>query len=51
MYPGRMGLFGRGGIFMLIGIAIPVLYVTLSGGPEGTVQPPPDMHSTATSQP
>jgi len=51
MYPGRMGLFGRGGIFMLIGIAIPVLYVTLSGGPEGVAQSPPDMHSTAASQP
>jgi hypothetical protein len=31
MIPGRKGLFGRGGVFVLVGIAIPVLYVTLSG--------------------
>jgi hypothetical protein len=57
MYPGRMGIFGRGGIFLLIGIAIPVLYVTLSGGPEHASKSPisdsPGMetHLSATSQP
>jgi hypothetical protein len=34
MIPGRKGLIGRGGIFVLLGIAIPVAYVQLSGGPE-----------------
>jgi hypothetical protein len=33
MLPGRRGLLGRGGIFVLLGVAIPVAYVTLSGGP------------------
>ena len=33
MLPGRKGLIGRGGILVALGIAIPVLYVTLSGGP------------------
>ncbi len=33
MIPGKKGLFGRGAIFVAIGVAIPVLYVTLSGGP------------------
>jgi hypothetical protein len=33
MLPGRQGLKGRGGLFILIGIAVPVLYVVLSGGP------------------
>ncbi|NUQ72973.1 MAG: hypothetical protein HUU21_05415 [Polyangiaceae bacterium] len=33
MLPGRRGLLGRGGIFVLIGIAIPIAYVQLSGGP------------------
>lgn len=33
MLPGRRGVLGRGGIFVLIGVAIPVLYVVLSGGP------------------
>ena len=33
MIPGKKGLVGRGGILVAIGIAIPVLYVTLSGGP------------------
>lgn len=33
MLPGRKGLLGRGGVFVLLGIAVPVLYVTLSGGP------------------
>ncbi len=33
MLPGRKGLIGRGGIMVLVGIAIPALYVGLSGGP------------------
>jgi hypothetical protein len=33
MLPGRRGLLGRGGIFVLIGIGIPIAYVQLSGGP------------------
>jgi hypothetical protein len=33
MIKGRQGLFGRGAILVAIGIAIPVAYVTLSGGP------------------
>lgn len=33
MLPGRKGLLGRGGILVALGVAIPVLYVTLSGGP------------------
>jgi hypothetical protein len=32
--PGRKGLLGRGGALLLVGIALPVAYVTLSGGPE-----------------
>ncbi|MFO0760343.1 MAG: hypothetical protein U0359_27930 [Byssovorax sp.] len=31
---GRKGLLGRGGILILAGAAVPVLYVVLSGGPE-----------------
>lgn len=33
MLPGKKGLIGRGGILVAMGIAVPVLYVTLSGGP------------------
>jgi hypothetical protein len=33
MLPGRRGLLGRGGIFVLIGVAIPIAYIQLSGGP------------------
>lgn len=33
MLPGKKGLVGRGGIFVAIGVAIPVLYITLSHGP------------------
>lgn len=33
MLPGRKGLLGRGGIFVLLGVAIPITYVVLSGGP------------------
>ena len=33
MLPGRKGLIGRGGLLVALGVAVPVLYVTLSGGP------------------
>ncbi|MDI3286190.1 PepSY-associated TM helix domain-containing protein [Polyangium sp. 15x6] len=32
MLPGRKGLIGRGGIFVLVGAAVPIAYVVLSGG-------------------
>lgn len=34
MSPGRKGLLGRGGLFVLLGVAVPIAYVQLSGGPE-----------------
>lgn len=33
MLPGRKGFLGRGAILVAIGVAIPVVYVQLSGGP------------------
>lgn len=33
MLPGRKGLLGRGGLLVLLGAAVPTLYVALSGGP------------------
>ena len=33
MLPGRKGLAGRGGLLVALGFAVPILYVTLSGGP------------------
>lgn len=33
MLKGRKGLIGRGGIMIAIGVAVPVVYVTMSGGP------------------
>src|SRR5205823_3386476 len=33
MFPARRTFLGRGGLLILIGIALPVLYVALSGGP------------------
>lgn len=33
MIPGRKGLIGRGAIIALVGAAVPILYVVLSGGP------------------
>ena len=33
MLPGRKGFLGRGGLLVALGVAVPVLYVTLSGGP------------------
>jgi hypothetical protein len=32
--PGRKGLWGRGGVLLVLGAALPVAYVELSGGPE-----------------
>jgi uncharacterized protein len=32
MLPGRKGLLGRGAVFVLLGAAIPIVYVTLAGG-------------------
>ncbi|RYZ06670.1 MAG: hypothetical protein EOO73_15340 [Myxococcales bacterium] len=34
MIPGRKGLLGRGAVIALLGAAVPVGYVLLSGGPE-----------------
>jgi len=33
MLPGKNGIGGRGGIFVALGVLVPVLYVVLSGGP------------------
>ncbi|MBL9106973.1 MAG: hypothetical protein JNL82_39090 [Myxococcales bacterium] len=33
MLPGRKGLIGRGGLLVALGVALPIAYVTLSGGP------------------
>ncbi len=33
MIPGKKGLFGRGAVFVALGVLLPVLYVTLSHGP------------------
>lgn len=33
MLPGKRGIVGRGGVLVLIGAAVPVFYVALSGGP------------------
>jgi hypothetical protein len=41
MMPGRKGLLGRGGLFLLAGIAVPIAYVQLSGGPEAQSGKPP----------
>ena len=35
MIPGKKGFKGRGWLFVAAGIALPVLYVVLSGGPGG----------------
>lgn len=34
MLPGKKGLVGRGAVLVLLGVALPVAYVALSGGPE-----------------
>ncbi|MCB9755538.1 MAG: PepSY-associated TM helix domain-containing protein [Myxococcales bacterium] len=36
MLPGKKGIRRRGAILVLLGAAVPVLYVTLSGGPGGS---------------
>jgi uncharacterized protein len=41
MLPGRKGLIGRGGVLVLLGIAVPVAYVQLSGGPDAAQKRPP----------
>jgi hypothetical protein len=33
MIKGRQGFLGRGGLLALVGALVPILYVTLSGGP------------------
>jgi hypothetical protein len=33
MLPGKKGLKGRGGLLVALGAAVPILYVSLSGGP------------------
>ena len=33
MIPGKKGLIGRGAVFVAIGVAIPLVYITLSKGP------------------
>jgi hypothetical protein len=33
MIKGKKGLIGRGAILVVLGAAVPILYVTLSGGP------------------
>jgi len=32
--PGRKGLWGRGGVLLLLGALVPVVYVQMSGGPD-----------------
>jgi len=32
--PGRKGLWGRGGVLVLLGAGLPIAYVVLSGGPD-----------------
>ena len=34
MIPGKKGLVGRGAVLVLVGVALPIGYVVLSGGPE-----------------
>ena len=41
MTPGRKGLFGRGGVLILVGALVPILYVQLSGGPRQQSARPP----------
>lgn len=47
MIPGRKGLVGRGALIALLGAAVPVGYVVLSGGPEAKngSQPPASVGS------
>lgn len=41
MIPGKKGLVGRGAVIALVGAAVPVGYVLLSGGPEAKSGAPP----------
>ena len=34
MIPGRKGLFGRGVVFLAVGVALPIAYLVLAGGPK-----------------
>ena len=45
MMPGKKGLLGRGGLLIVVGAAIPIAYVQLSGGPAqpGSKEPPAAM--------
>jgi hypothetical protein len=47
MIPGRKGLVGRGAIVALLGAAVPIAYVTWSGGPNAkqAAQTPPAAQS------
>ena len=49
MIPGRKGLWGRGAVIALLGAAVPIGYVVLSGGPEAKngSQPPPSAAAAA----
>jgi hypothetical protein len=48
MIPGRKGLVGRGALLALLGAAVPVGYVVLSGGPEAKngSQPPASLEGS-----
>lgn len=39
MIPGRKGLIGRGAIIAILGAAVPIAYVTWSGGPNAKHEP------------
>lgn len=44
---GRKGLLGRGGVLVLIGAAVPIAYVQLSGGPDHSKKERPAMEQRA----
>ncbi|MCG8423749.1 MAG: PepSY-associated TM helix domain-containing protein [Proteobacteria bacterium] len=35
MLRGRLGLRGRGAVLIIVGASVPILYITLAGGPNG----------------
>jgi hypothetical protein len=47
MIPGKKGLMGRGAAIALLGVAVPVGYVVLSGGPDAKSGLPPAKDSAA----
>lgn len=51
MLPGRNGLRGRGALLVGIGVAIPVVYVLASGGPNGATPNPTDPNPTEADPP